>query len=85
MSVGEDHICTFPDILLREGNNLSQESTVGQVLKGYLLLGPNTFNDWPGSARNVTGHVMEMITSTVVTVHPTINFASLQFTGPPRR
>lgn len=25
MSVGEDHICTFPDILLRETNNLNQE------------------------------------------------------------
>lgn len=59
-------------------------STVEQVLKIYLL-GPNASSDWPGSARNVIGQAMRIVTCTNQLSAQPLTSPHSQFTGPPRR
>lgn len=60
-----------------EGQPKSGVATVEQVLKIHLFLRPDASGDWPGSVRNLTGHVMRMVTSTSIAVSPAINLHSL--------
>lgn len=66
MCLGEGVMCTFPDNLLSERNNLKQELLP--------FLGSTSHSDWAGAVRNPLDQELRVVISILVTLVPTNSF-----------